>query len=209
MQVQFMPDTSFLRSRGRPRGYDQTSAVDAAMRIFWMKGYDQAPVDMLCRSMGMPRHSLYKTFDSKQGLFLAALAHYAETRLRPVWRALGPKGSLDEDLTAFFAQIVQLSAGDPRMRGCLVSSVLLEAATNNAMLQEECNRRLVALESRIAERLVADGWPEEGDCPSQVSASLIAAMARGIVQRARAGQDAAGLRRIGQAAVRAVAGLRG
>lgn len=193
-----------FRGRGRPRGFDGATALEAAMRVFWARGYEQTPVDLLCREMNMPRTSLYHLFGDKEGLFLAAIAHYAQTRLRPVIEALGPNGTLAEDLSAFFGEVVHLASGDSMTRGCLISSVLADAAVTTTRFQDERDRRFDALEARIATRLVADGWPQEGSCPASVAASLVAAMARGIVLRARSGQGADMLSPVGKAAVMAL-----
>lgn len=177
------------------------------MRVFWARGYEQAPVDLLCRQMNMPRTSLYHLFGDKEGLFLASISHYADTRLRPVIDALGPNGSLTDDLSAFFGQVVHLASSDSATPGCLISSVLADAAVTTTRFQEERDRRFDALEARITTRLEADGWPEHGTCPAPVAASLAAAMARGIVLRARAGQGRDVLSPVGAAAVTALMAL--
>ena len=37
------------RSRGRPRGFEPATALEAAMKIFWAEGYERASVDTLAR----------------------------------------------------------------------------------------------------------------------------------------------------------------
>lgn len=196
------------RSRGRPRGFDDTTALERAMQVFWARGYEQSSVDLLCREMNMPRTSMYHLFGDKEGLFLATISHYAETRLRPVIDALGPNGTLGDDMAAFFRQVVALSSGDSATTGCLISSVLADAAATTSRFQNERDRRFAVLEARIADRLEMDDWPRTGACPTPVAASLVAAMARGIVLRARSGQRAETLLRIGAAAVAALMALR-
>lgn len=202
------PITEPFRPRGRPRGFDDATALETAMQIFWARGYEQSSVELLCREMNMPRTSLYHLFGDKEGLFLATISHYAETRLRPVIDALGPNGTLGDDLEAFFRQVVALSSGNSATTGCLISSVLADAATTTTRLQEERDRRFDALEARIAARLEVDGWPRHSDCPAPVAASLAAAMARGIVLRARSGQGTDILLPVGAAAVTALMALR-
>ncbi|WP_373487931.1 TetR/AcrR family transcriptional regulator [Blastomonas sp.] len=178
------------------------------MRVFWARGYDQASVEVICRETGMPRGSLYQLFEGKEGLFLAAVAHYGETRLRPVTETLDPKGTLAEDLSEFFVQVVHLACSNAETPGCLISSVLADAAVTTVAFQAERDHRFDALEARIAARLVQDGWPQDGECSSRVAASLAAAMARGIVSRARSGQGADLLRPVATAAVTALMALR-
>src|SRR6056297_1751901 len=116
------------RPRGRPRSFQTAPALDAAMRLFWAEGYHAASVDRLCRETGMTRASLYQDYGGKKGLFLAVVGHYVENQLGPVAQALGPSGSLEDDLSAFFAEVVSLATRDRRTPGCLISCVLADAA---------------------------------------------------------------------------------
>ena len=131
------------------------------MRAFWASGYDGASVDVMCRVTHMSRASLYQTYGGKEGLFLATIAHYAETRVSRVAAALGPNGTLAEDLTSFYDEVVLLATQDPETPGCLISCVLADAAGTNEAFRMELDRRFLALEDRIAVRLGQAGWAEE------------------------------------------------
>lgn len=187
------------RPRGRPRGVSPRQALDGAVRVFWALGYDGASVDRLCRETGMPRASLYQDFGGKQGLFLAAIDHYAETRLAPVAASLGPSGSLQDDLSAFFARVVSLGTCDRRTPGCLISCVLAEVAGASDVFRQELDRRFSALEDRIAARL---GGCFPCGAEARARAGLLAAVARGIMLRARSGASPADLHAIAGIAVR-------
>jgi AcrR family transcriptional regulator len=63
---------------GRPRAFCETTALGAAMRVFWEKGYEGASLDDLTQAMGVNRSSLYASFGDKEHLFKRAIAHYAE-----------------------------------------------------------------------------------------------------------------------------------
>ncbi|WP_052362503.1 TetR/AcrR family transcriptional regulator [Falsirhodobacter sp. alg1] len=178
------------RPRGRPRGFDAANALEQALRVFWTRGYDQASVDLLCSAMEMPRATMYSLFGDKDGLFLAVVSHYAQTRLSFVAETLSSGNDLLQDLHAFFKGVVQLSTAGRDPAGCLISCVLADVAATNAEFRDERNRRFDALEQRLEARLLRDGWPTSGSCPANVAASLAAAMARGIVQRGRTGQSA-------------------
>jgi AcrR family transcriptional regulator len=180
------------RPRGRPRAVSADRALDAAMRVFWSDGYDAASIDRLCRATGMPRASLYQDYGGKEGLFLAAIAHYVETRIRPVADALGPKGTLEADLQAFFRAVVDLATRDARTPGCLISCVLAEVAGANETFRQELDRRFSALEDRIALRLGQEGGAQV-TTDRRALAGMLAAVARGIMLRARSGAPASAL----------------
>lgn len=200
------PDST-PRPRGRPRQTDKAQALDAAMRVFWAAGYHGAAMERLCRETGLSRASLYNDYGDKAGLFMAAIAHYVHTQIVPVARALGPAGSLAADLTAFFDAVVALATRDGRTPGCLISCVLADVAGTNDRFRQELDRRFGALEDRIARRLAQDGAMASADNPAV--AGMLAAVARGIMLRARSGAPAADLRPVAAVAVRAAVTIRG
>src|ERR1700693_3521049 len=65
-------------STGRPRSFDSDKALDAAMQVFWRKGYEGASLSDLTGAMGINRPSLYAAFGDKEALFRKALDRYAE-----------------------------------------------------------------------------------------------------------------------------------
>jgi AcrR family transcriptional regulator len=73
---------------GRPREFDREAALEAAMFLFWRKGFEAASMHDLCDAMGVSSPSLYAAFGSKEALYLAAIAHYVETQGQPVWDRL-------------------------------------------------------------------------------------------------------------------------
>lgn len=172
------------------------------MRVFWLEGYNGASIDRLARETGMPRATLYQVYGDKEGLFLAAVAHYAETRTARVGAALGPNGTLHDDLGAFFAAVITLATSDPEARGCLISCVLADAAGTNPQFRSELDRRFLALEHRIRDRLEAESL-QTGDIPAR--AIMIASIARGLMLRARAGATRDLLEQAAAEAVRVLA----
>ncbi len=186
------------RLRGRPRVSVQKDALEAATCVFWSEGYEAASVDQLCRAMKMPRASLYQAFGDKEHLFLAAINHYGDTRVRPLAAALGPTGSLRQDLEAFFESVVDLATSDAATSGCLISCVLSDAAGSNPLFRAELDRRYASMESWIAERLGMDAGPLS--CAPEVMALVLASVARGLTLRARSGATAAVLKPVARAA---------
>src|SRR4051812_38270102 len=64
------------KSVGRPRSFDEERAIQAAMNVFWRKGYEGASIDDLTLAMNMRPASLYGAFGSKKLLFEKALQRY-------------------------------------------------------------------------------------------------------------------------------------
>jgi AcrR family transcriptional regulator len=103
---------------GRPRSFCDQAALDAAMRVFWEKGYEGTSLTDLTEAMGINRPSLYATFGDKEALFLRAIEQYAD----------GPasylRAALDEPTAHAVAEAllrgaVKLLADPGNPRGCL------------------------------------------------------------------------------------------
>ena len=73
---------------GRPREFDRDAALEAAMLLFWRKGFAAASMSDLCDAMGISSPSLYAAFGSKEALYLEAVEYYARTIGPPVWDKL-------------------------------------------------------------------------------------------------------------------------
>ncbi len=52
--------------RGRPRQFDEGEALEAAMGVFWQKGYEGASCEDLLTAMGINSGSMYAAFGDKQ-----------------------------------------------------------------------------------------------------------------------------------------------
>ncbi|MEN3290565.1 MAG: hypothetical protein V7634_4865, partial [Bradyrhizobium sp.] len=63
---------------GRPREFDVEKALDAALGVFWRKGYEGASYADLTEATGVERPALYSAFGNKEALFRRVLARYDE-----------------------------------------------------------------------------------------------------------------------------------
>jgi AcrR family transcriptional regulator len=73
---------------GRPREFDRDAALEAAMLLFWRKGFAATSMNDLCDAMGVRSPSLYAAFGSKEELYLEAIEHYVQTKGTRVWNGL-------------------------------------------------------------------------------------------------------------------------
>ncbi|MDN4999457.1 TetR/AcrR family transcriptional regulator [Bradyrhizobium sp. GCM10027634] len=106
---------------GRPREFDREAALEAAMLLFWRKGFASASMNDLCEAMGVRSPSLYAAFESKEALYLAAIEHYVLTKGPPVWDRLGEGATAREGIANLLhaaADILPKSRSAPA--GCMV-----------------------------------------------------------------------------------------
>ncbi len=60
----------------RPVEFVRSDVVDAAMHLFWSRGYESASVQQLLDVMHINRGSMYAAFGDKRSLFLEAIERY-------------------------------------------------------------------------------------------------------------------------------------
>ncbi len=73
---------------GRPRGFDEDAALEAAMRVFWEKSYEGATIADLTEAMGINRSSMYAAFGDKESIFRRVMERYRAGRMTYISQAL-------------------------------------------------------------------------------------------------------------------------
>ena len=118
----------------RPREFDETEALDKAMRVFWAQGYDATSLTDLLGATGLSKSSLYETFGSKHELFLAALDHYNRTvTAKRVAAAIVAAPSPKAGIAAVFQGLINdMLKPDGDRRGCFVNNCAVEVAAHDA-----------------------------------------------------------------------------
>jgi AcrR family transcriptional regulator len=191
--------TTAASKPGRPRGFCEDTALEAAMRVFWEKGYEGASLTDLTEAMGINRPSLYAAFGDKESLFRRAIALYAE----------GPGSYLQTALKEPTARLVAeaLLRGAAKMlgdsshpRGCLSVQGALAVGDDSTKMQKALTEWRKEGESRIRKRLKRA--QSEGDLPGSVSAAdltrYIAAVLYGLGVQAANGATSSEISRIAE-----------
>ena len=190
---------------GRPREFDEAAALDAAMRVFWEKGYEGASLDDLTSAMGINRSSLYSTFGDKEALFQKAITHYAEGPVASIHEAL-QEPTARRVIERLFRDAAK-RLGDPsHPRGCL----LLQGGLACGSGAEPAKRAMIdgrrqgqaELEKRMRRARA------EGDLPKDVNPSdlarYVSIVLNGLSIQAVNGATAAELKRAAELALRSV-----
>ncbi|WP_037303581.1 TetR/AcrR family transcriptional regulator [Amycolatopsis orientalis] len=111
----------------RPKGFDPTEVLDAAVGTFWRKGYAATSAQDLVEGTGLGRGSLYHSFSSKQRLFKEALRRYEETSATRVEEMLTAPGTIRERIRRVLMDVVEDETGSSDgHRGCLAVNAALE-----------------------------------------------------------------------------------
>jgi AcrR family transcriptional regulator len=190
---------------GRPRAFNQGAALEAAMRVFWEKGYEGATLADLTDAMGINRSSMYASFGDKEALFRMAGARYAEGPAAYVRKALDQPAARAV-VEALLRGTVDLLSDPSHPRGCFfVQGVLACGSTAEPVKQAMIAWRKQA-ESGLRKRL--QRARREGDLPKTVNPSglarYISALTAGLGVQAANGATRAELARVVDMALRSM-----
>ena len=187
---------------GRPREFDTEEALEAALKVFWRKGFDGASLTDLTEAMGITRPSLYCAFGNKEALFRKAFDLYEREKLAFINEALDAPTALGVAERLLWGCCAAQS--DPDNPGCMaVSSVLSCGGVASESVRQELIARRFGFETKLRERF--ERAQAEGDlspdCDPGGLALYIQTVSQGMALQASTGLDQAGLRRVVAAAL--------
>jgi TetR/AcrR family transcriptional regulator, transcriptional repressor for nem operon len=132
---------------GRPREFDETAVLNAAIQCFWTRGYEATSTRDLAKNMGITGASLYNAFGDKRTLYRRALEHYVSQSFGDrVGRFEGHLPPL-QAITAFFNEIIERSLSDTERKGCMLVNTALEVAPHDPEFQHVVNEVLLQVEA--------------------------------------------------------------
>ena len=188
---------------GRPRCFCEDTALDAAMRVFWEKGYEGASLTELTEAMGINRPSLYAAFGDKAALFQRAMERYVAGPAGYVQRALAEttaRGVVEGLLRGAVEML-----GDPaNPRGCMSVQGALACGVDAEPVKEMLVAWRRQGEAAIQRRLKRAA--AEGDLPEGVSAKdlgrYVSTVLTGLGVQAAGGASKAEMSRVVEMALR-------
>jgi TetR/AcrR family transcriptional repressor of nem operon len=153
---------------GRPREFDETEVLEAAMCCFWAKGYEATSVRDLAEEMGLAGASLYNAFGDKRALYRRALDHYLQQSVHERVRRLEATKAPLPAIGGFLAEVIERSVADKQRRGCMLVNAAIEVAPHDPELRKLVADELLYIEA-FFRRCVAAGQ-KNGTVTSRQSA---------------------------------------
>jgi AcrR family transcriptional regulator len=173
---------------GRRREFDVDQALDAALCVFWRKGYEGASYTDLTEATGVQRPALYSAFGNKEALFRRALSRYYERYLDYLPEALALPTSR-EVVAHLLYRGADLHTRYPDHPGCLGINGALAASDESEPVRQALIEARAAGEVQLRERL--QRAKAEGDLPEtarpEALAAFVMAVLHGIAVQAKAG----------------------
>lgn len=129
--------------------FDTDEVADAAMQVFWRKGYAATSIQDLQDVTKLSRSSLYNSFGSKHGIFQYALRRYHEHTAALV-AMLAKDGPALDRVRELLNSIVLDELRDDSCSGCLVANTALELGGRDKVVTELLGEHFAVLESALA-----------------------------------------------------------
>jgi len=132
----------------RPREFDIDKALDRAMGVFWVNGYEAASLQDLLKAMKIARGSLYKAFDDKRSIYLAALDRYDQTEVEEGVVFLRDPAAGDG--LSRIREMLEDVENDAARRGCFMCNAAIDQARFDPKVEAKVTSMLRRLEDAIA-----------------------------------------------------------
>jgi AcrR family transcriptional regulator len=186
----------------RPREFDEDEVLQAALRLFWEKGYEGTSLDDLMAAMRLTKSSLYKAFGSKEALFWRVVERYQREFLDFRHAALAeptPRRIAERLLDG----ITDLHSGEVNPVGCLELNTALAGSQDAESIRQELIRGRELFRLRLRDRFeeTAATAPLPPGMTSDDAASLVISLIQGLAVQAKAGVSRETARRVVRAAL--------
>ncbi|MHC2831948.1 TetR/AcrR family transcriptional regulator [Bacillus sp. F9_6S_D1_P_5] len=156
----------------RLREFDEEKALDAAMKLFWEKGYAATSLSDLTAKMEIQKPSLYSAFGDKEGLFEAALRRYTNLHAANIRTKLQNEQSVKEAIRTFFENMVEEEYKKDFSKGCFCINTMVELAPHNEKFEVLTREHQMYL-AVIFQELITKGI-RSGELQSDLNAKAVA-----------------------------------
>ena len=175
----------------RTKEFETGDALDAAMQLFWRKGYAATSLRDLLDGMGIGYGSFYNAFGDKHALFLASLDRFRELRTSWIDEVLEDSGL--GGIEEVFRRTVDGLVGFEPRRGCMLANTAVELGPHDAEVAAKISRYVRHTEA-VFERAVIRAQ-EAGEIPAdrdpRAMACFLVNTLHGLRVLARVGTDRA------------------
>jgi len=125
--------------------FDRTKALEAAMKLFWSRGYTATSLPDLLATMGIARSSFYASFGTKRSLFIECLELFGDRTLAIVDKNAKTQSAMALPRAFFETTVLGVSPRKAK-QGCMMVNTILELADVDPELNELATQKLNAIE---------------------------------------------------------------
>jgi TetR/AcrR family transcriptional repressor of nem operon len=167
---------SDVKVLGRPAEYDKERSLNAALAVFWRKGYEATSLADLCEAMGMSKSTLYAVFGDKRQLFLSAIRAYSDGLLAELRKNYDLSAGPIEFIEGILRSVAREAGPRGERRGCLVMNSATEFAQSDRDVARIVSHTLEQMAALFATALTRDGTIRLG-APDLMALYLVSTIA--------------------------------
>lgn len=168
------------RPKGRPRGFDRAMALDAAMRLFWTRGYEATSISELASAMRVNPPSLYAAFGDKRQLFAEAVERYRADHGSFASEALAGAHSARDAVQRLLDRAAEAYTDPACPAGCMVIHSAQNCSADDDEVAESLARIRGAMQDAIRVRI--EEGQRSSELPSGTGPAELAAFYAAIIQ---------------------------
>src|SRR5262252_2776005 len=187
---------------GRPISFDKNAALEAAMLLFWERGYEGTSMADLTQAMGLNPSSIYAAFGDKHALFQLAVKRYMERRAQYSGKAL-EEPTLEKVVRALFDNTVAFLTTPGHPARCMTLSGAVGCSADATSARDIMTEIRKQNEAVMRERLIKAR--RSGELPKDVNVDdytrYLSTIIAGLSIQAANGSTKAELKRTAQMAL--------
>ena len=139
----------------RTAEFDLNEVLQKAMEVFWMEGYCKSSMSSLVAATRLQPGSIYAAFNSKEGLFLAALKYYGQHSIERLRECLDRAETPLQGIRTFIEMVGERILNHEQQPGCFLVNTVLELSAEETVIKKEVNKHLNTIESQLLSALTA------------------------------------------------------
>ena len=156
---------------GRPKIFDQQTALEKASQLFWEKGYEATSLDDLIGAMGIQKGSFYNAFGSKKKIFIESIKLHDTKSFTEFRKLLNETENSIALIKSLFLQFADGSETEHN-KGCFAGNILAELVGLDEELTIDAKKYLKTLEKIFFEQIKIAQM--NGNLQNQTDAKILA-----------------------------------
>lgn len=159
------------KQRGRPPAFDHEEALEKALKVFWLRGFEGASMTELTEALGINRPSIYAAFGNKEELFRKALGKYLAGPVAYVAEAMN-EPTARQVVEKLLTRSAEFLTHPNNPRGCMIVQGALSCGQGAELIQQELITYRKNYEDNLRQRF--ELARSQGDLPKNINAADLA-----------------------------------
>ncbi|WP_114937620.1 TetR/AcrR family transcriptional regulator [Mucilaginibacter endophyticus] len=120
----------------RTKEFNEDEALEKAMQLFWLKGYNGTSMQDLLDGLGLSRSTLYRAYIDKHSLFLKALGHYQQFSSSEIKKVINEGDTAKETVKKLLEFIAEVVVQDQQHKGCFMLNSEIELSLHDKVVHD-------------------------------------------------------------------------